>query len=141
MNPEHILASLGGSLNGAMLSLFRYRYDVRRELTELERFAAIELGRGVGHLISVRDDYYATVPGSSRVAVISESEARLLRKIPVGGEPYALAEAQGYVWVFDARRPQLVAIDRRLKVYRRALISGLESPIIAAQTVSLIMKS
>ena len=134
---QHVLATLGGSTEGAMLSLFRYTRDVYRELTSLERFAAIEVGRGVGQVSSVRDQYYVTVPGSARVAVISESEGRLLRRIPVSGEPYAIAEAQDYIWVFDARRPQLVAIDRRLKVYRRAIIDHLESPIIAAQRVTI----
>jgi PKD repeat protein len=132
---ERILATLGGSINQASLSLFRYASDIRRETTELERFAFINLGRGIGHFLLVRNDYFVTVPHSGVVAVVGESEGRLLRRVPVGGEPYAIAHALDYIWTFDARRPQVVAIDRRLKVYRQALIDGLEGRVIAAQGI------
>lgn len=132
---EHILATLGGSTEHANLSLFRYKNDIVRETTELERFTFINLGQGVGHLLPVRDHYYASVPLSGVVAIVSESEGRLLRKVPIGNEPYAIAKALDYVWVFDARRPQVTAIDRRLKVYRRAVINELNGRIIAAQGI------
>lgn len=133
---EHILASLGGSIDHATLSIFKYRSDVSRENTELERVAFVDIGRGVGQLLSLRQQYYATVPHSGHVAVISENNGTLLRKIPIDGSPYAITEALDYIWVFDARKSQVFAIDRRLKVYRRSIIGEFSDTIIAAQGVS-----
>ncbi len=133
---EHILASLGGSVDHASLSLFKYQSNVSRESTELERFAFVNLGRGVGRLMSLRQDYFVTVPHSGHIAVIAENSGTLIRKIPVDGAPYALAEAMDYVWAFDARKAQVIAIDRRLKVYRKSIIGELSDAIIAAQGIS-----
>ena len=133
---EHILASLGGSVEHASLSLFKYQSDVSRESTEIERIAFVDVGRGVGQLLSVRQQYFVTVPHSGHVAVVSENTGSLLRKIPIDGTPYAIAEALDYIWLFDARKAQVFAVDRRLKVYRRSIIGDFSDAVMAAQGIN-----
>lgn len=125
---EASLVSLGGSPERALVSLFRYERDQLRSLTKLTERARIEVGRGVGELTlhDVQADYlFVSAPTTGAVSVISLSEAKLLRQIPVRGTPYALVSAGGYVWAFDARDGRVSVIDDRLKVSRQLTVEGL----------------
>ena len=129
---EVYLATLGGSSERATFSLFSYPSDRRTRQARLERTSNVELGQGVGHMLLERDQYFVSVPQSGKVAVLSALTGDLLRLIPVGREPYALASSAGYIWGFDGRTANLFAVDRRLKIYRRSSIDELRGHIISA---------
>lgn len=125
---EASLLSLGGSSDLALLSLFKYERDLSRSLTTLSEQARVDIGRGIGEMTLHPDqaDYlFVSAPTSGHVAVVSLSEGRMLRKIPIRGNPYALVSSRGYVWVFDARGGRISVIDSRLKVSRQLIIEGL----------------
>jgi PKD repeat protein len=133
------LASLGGTTERALFSLFSYPSDTRTRQARLERIASIDVGRGVGHLLHERDQYFVSVPMSGKVAVINALNGELQRLIPVGDEPYALASSANYIWGFDGRSPTVFAVDRRLKIYRRSSIDALQGYIIAAQGIESVL--
>jgi|GEM_PF-2411063 len=126
---EASLISLGGSPERALLTIFSYERDQRRALTTLAERARVEVGRGIGEVTLHEDqpDYlFVSAPTSGVVSVVSLSQGRLLRQIPLRGQPYALVSAGGYVWVFDARDGRVSVIDSRLKVSRQLTVEGLK---------------
>ena len=132
---ELVLTALGGDTQRATLALFSYQTDSQTQHTSLHRSTTIHLGQGIGQLAEARGYQYVTVPISGTVAVIDPLQGELLRNIPVKGEPYAITAQGDYIWVFDGRTPQLTVIDSRLKVYRRSVVTGLSSYIIAAMGI------
>ena len=126
------LATLGGGTERATFSLFSYLTDDRTRQARLQRLSSVEVGRGVGHILLERDQYFVSVPTSGKVAVINALSGELQRLIPIGGEPYALASSADYIWGFNGRSSDIFAVDRKLKIYRRSTIDDLSGYIISA---------
>ncbi len=104
-----MLAALGSRGTQAHLGLLRLDFDPLRRLDVFEPVADIPLGSGAGALVATSDGrrVFASVPGAGTVAAVDGVTGQLLRHIPLGGEPFALAWGMDAVWAFDAGAERL----------------------------------
>ena len=108
-----MLAGLGSRGTQAHLGLLRLDFDPLRRLDVFEPVADVHLGSGAGALVAAPDGsrLFASVPGAGSVAVVDGVTGRLLRQVPLGGEPFALAWGMGTVWAFDAGAERMWRVD------------------------------
>ncbi|MCA9541090.1 MAG: PKD domain-containing protein, partial [Myxococcales bacterium] len=124
------LATVGGTPGRGVLTV----YDYGREggNTIFRAVAEVELGLGAGGLVVETGGQraFATVPGSDRVAVVNTlGVPRLLRRVPVGQSPAAVAEGPNHVFVVNSGDNTLSAIEKAtLKVVATADLAPLDGP-------------
>jgi len=130
-----MVAALGARGTHAYLGLSRIDFDPLRRIDVFEPVAEVALGPGTGSLLVTPDGRRAllSLPGAGALAVVDTSTGRLLRRVPLGGQPFALAWGLGAVWAFDSGAPRLWRIDPgTLKVVSAVELPGLRGVLDAA---------
>jgi PKD repeat protein len=125
---EVYLATLGGSLQQALVSLYQYIRNPILQSTHLALATVIPIGQGIGDLLQHHSYLFASAPHSGHVAVIdphATHETHLIRTIPVTGQPYALLSYLDDLWIFDAYNGRISLVNSVLKVYRQAYVDEL----------------
>lgn len=124
---EVYLATLGGNLQQALVSLYQYIRDPILQSTHLALTTVIPIGQGIGNVLQHHSYLFASAPHSRHVAVIDPQAVHdyLIRTIPVTGQPYALLSYLDDLWVFDAYNGRISLVNSALKVYRQAYVDEL----------------
>ena len=130
-----MLAALGSRGDQGQLGLLRLDFDPLRRLDVFETVAEVPLGPGTGALVVSPDGrrLFVSLPGSGAVGVVDPVSGRMLRRIPTGGQPYAMVWAAGAVWAFDGGVGRVWRIDpETLKTGTPDLVAGLDGVLDVA---------